>query len=73
MEAGRASPWAGMSHGPEPGWSSWRLASGAASLEVTMDPAAHGPDAVGPWTRKVLLRTASGTELDFTLKATVTH
>jgi hypothetical protein len=59
-----------MAHGLTT-WSPWRLAAGAASLEVTMDPAAHGPTAIGPWTRTVRLRTASGAELQFTLKATV--
>ena len=71
MEVGKASPWAGMSHGLVPAWTPWRLQPGAATLEVTVDPAAHGPDAVGPLTRGVTLRTASGRDLQFTLKATV--
>ncbi len=62
-----------MAHGAAPEWSTWRLEPGAAALEVTIDPAAHGMDAVGPLTRDVMLRTAAGAELDFTLKAVVTH
>lgn len=71
MEVGNASPWAGMAHGLVPAWTAWRLQPGEARLEVTVDPAAHGPDAVGPLTRSATLRTASGQELQFTLKATV--
>ena len=73
MEAGRASPWSGMAHDLVQSWSAWRLGDGPASLEVTVDPAAHGMDATGPLTRGVVLRTSAGTELDFTLKAVVTH
>ncbi|MDE3113615.1 MAG: hypothetical protein KGN00_05560 [Chloroflexota bacterium] len=72
MQAGKTSPWAGMGHEIQK-WSTWRLAPGAAMLEVTIDPAAHGDDAVGPLSRGVYLMTSAGKELDFELKATLTH
>jgi hypothetical protein len=42
-----------------------------AFLEVSVDPAAHGEAGLGPIQRAVMLRTASGQELTFTLKATI--
>lgn len=61
-----------MEHGTLQQWSRWPLEAGAATLEVTIDPAAHGPTALGPVSRGVMLMTGSGEELRFTLKAVVT-
>jgi hypothetical protein len=44
-----------------------------AYVEVSIDPAAHGDAGIGPITRMVAIKTATGQELQFTLKATVTH
>jgi hypothetical protein len=62
-----------MTHDLVGRWRTWALEPGQAKLEVTIDPAAHGPDALGPLSRGVALRTSSGKELQFTLKAEVTH
>jgi len=40
-------------------------------LTVTFDPGAHGPDAVGPVTRQVLVGTSGGSQLILTLTANV--
>ncbi|HEX6287667.1 MAG TPA: hypothetical protein VFZ66_00680 [Herpetosiphonaceae bacterium] len=44
-----------------------------AYVEVSIDPAAHGPAGAGPWTRVVALKTATGQDVQFTLKALVTQ
>lgn len=62
-----------MDHGVFRRWASWPLETGHATLEVTVDPAAHGPDALGPLSRGVTLRTSAGRELQFTLKAEVSR
>ena len=73
MQGGKTSPWSGMEHNTLQRWASWALGPGPAALEVTIDPAAHGDDAVGPLSRGVYLKTSAGKELDFELKATLTH
>ena len=75
VQAGRASPWSSMSHDSSaPAWSTWTVSGGQpTALEVEIDPAAHGPEGIGPLTRGVFL--ATGTEKDalqFILKANVT-
>jgi hypothetical protein len=62
-----------MEHGANAAaWRRWELTPGApARLEVTIDPAAHGPNATGPISRGVVLTTAEGQELQFTLAAVV--
>lgn len=72
MQAGKTSPWSGMEHGALQKWGGWTLGPGPASLEVSIDPAAHG-DVVGPLSRGVYLKTSAGKELQFTLNAVVTH
>ncbi len=72
MQAGKTSPWAGMAHGGLQGWNGWTFVPGPATLEVSIDPAAHG-DVVGPLSRGVFLKTSAGKELEFTLNATVAH
>jgi len=42
-----------------------------AFLEVSIDPAAHGPAGMGHITRGVMLKTADGKELDFELAANI--
>jgi hypothetical protein len=49
------------------------IAGGAeASVDVTFDPAAHGPAGVGPIQRVVILETVDGPELRLEIKAVVT-
>lgn len=49
------------------------LAAGqTAQVEVTFDPAAHGPAGVGPITRNVFVDTTDGKKLVFEFKAQVT-
>ena len=40
-------------------------------LRVTFDPAAHGPEGVGPVTRQILLATSDGSQLILTLTANI--
>ncbi|TAK24102.1 MAG: hypothetical protein EPO26_06730 [Chloroflexota bacterium] len=64
-----------MSHdSAAPGWSTWTVSGGGpAALEVEIDPAAHGPEGVGPLTRGVFLATGVNEDaLQFILKANVT-
>ena len=42
-----------------------------ASLEVSVDPAAHGEAGMGPIQRGAILETAAGQKLEFVLTATV--
>lgn len=42
-----------------------------ATLEVMIDPAAHGPAGLGPIKRRVLLTTANGQTIPFDLTAMV--
>ena len=74
MQADRTTPWSGMDHDAgAPTWWGWELTRGVpARLEVTIDPAAHGPGAVGSVARGVALTTAGRQQLQFTLTATVT-
>ena len=48
-----------------------RLDTGAARLDVQVDPAAHGEEGLGPITRGVILRTAAGQNLTFEMAAVV--
>jgi hypothetical protein len=42
-----------------------------AVVEVTIDPAAHGPQGVGPFQRGITLTTADGKVTEFVLKGTI--
>lgn len=42
-----------------------------ATLEVTIDPAAHGPQGVGPFRRGITLTTVDGSNLEFLLSGTI--
>jgi hypothetical protein len=63
-----------MDHGANAStWRTWALTSGVpARLDVTIDPAAHGPAGIGPLSRGVMVTTSAGQELEFTLTARVT-
>ena len=48
------------------------LAAGeAATLEVTFDPAAHGPAGVGPIVRNIFVESADGGKLTLEIRASV--
>lgn len=74
VQAGHTSDWYGMDHSNGPVVASnIRLAANQpAYLEVTIDPAAHGPNGIGPIQRGVTLKTAGGQELTFDLHAQIT-
>lgn len=59
--AGESSPEFGM-HNTLAYWSKKLKPQETASLEVTFDPLAHGPEATGPITRKVTLYSNDGGE-----------
>lgn len=48
------------------------IAGQEAQVEVTFDPAAHGPAGVGPIARNAFLETTDGKKLVFEIKAQVT-
>ncbi|HBY98302.1 MAG: hypothetical protein M5U01_37250 [Ardenticatenaceae bacterium] len=74
VQADQVSEWFGMSHGGSAPVVDVPLEQGqAAFLEVSIDPAAHGPAGIGPIQRGVMVRTADGQELQFVLEATVTR
>lgn len=73
VQAGQVSSWSGMNHDPSAPPQPIRLKAGqAAYLEVSIDPAAHGESGIGPITRVAYLKTASGQQLEFELRAEVT-
>ena len=73
VQADQTSDWLGMSHAPGvPAPINVELQPAVpAYVEIAIDPAAHGPNGVGPIGRMVTIQTASGQELTFTLKAQV--
>lgn len=74
VQADQTSEWLGMSH--EGGGAPINVAltpNTTAYVEISVDPAAHGPQGAGPWTRMVALKTAAGQEVQFTVKALVTQ
>jgi hypothetical protein len=74
VQADQTSDWLGMSHEGGPADVNVALVPNTpAYVEVSIDPAAHGPGGAGPWTRVIGLRTAAGQELQFTLNALVTQ
>jgi hypothetical protein len=73
VQGEQVSGWYSMTHGPAAPAARVRLDSDIpALLEITMDPAAHGPQGVGAVERGIILKTASGQELQFVLAANVT-
>lgn len=74
VQAGKTSEWFGMDHGNAPQRPlNMRLSGGEpANLEVTVDPAAHGPAGIGPIQRVVIVTTAGGERLNFSVLADVT-
>lgn len=74
VQADQVSEWFGMSHGSDAPIVNVPLEEGQPTyLEVSIDPAAHGPNGIGPIQRGVMVQTASGQELRFVLAATVTR
>ena len=70
MQADRQTDWFGMTHDGPSGVVSFDLEAGEpAYLEASIDPAAHGLDAIGPIERGVGVKLASGQTLEFNLKA----
>lgn len=67
---GRVSPRFGM-HNNSAFWSETVAPSKTARLKVTFDPMAHGPNALGPVTRTVSLKTNNGGQYKFTITANV--
>jgi hypothetical protein len=75
VQADRQTDWFGMTHSAAPPTTvSFDLKSGeSAYLEVKIDPAAHGPDAIGPIERGVSVKLASGQIFTVDLTANVTR
>jgi hypothetical protein len=74
VQADKISEWAGMSHGSSaPGVNVSLEPDQPAMLEVSIDPAAHGPDAVGPAKRAIFVTTASGQQLEFLVALNITR
>lgn len=73
VQAGQASDWAGMPMQGAPIAPVWfKVASGQpAAVEVTIDPAAHGPQGVGPFQRGLTLTTADGKVTELMLTGTI--
>lgn len=68
----RVGPFGMEGHGgPIPTINEEIPSGGGAVVEVTFDPAAHGPAGVGPIARSVFLETADGKKLVFGIKAQV--
>jgi hypothetical protein len=74
VQADQTSEWLGMTHGGEQAPINVTLEPNTpAYVEISIDPAAHGPAGAGPWTRMVALKTATGQEVEFTVQAMVTQ
>lgn len=68
----RIGPFGMPGHGPIPTIAQPLGANESADIEVTFDPAAHGPAGVGPIQRDVYIETAGGGRLVLQIKAQVT-
>lgn len=68
----QVGPFGMPGHGAIPRIQEVLPAGGSATLEVTFDPAAHGPAGVGRVDRQVTLETNSGAPLKVAIAATVT-
>lgn len=69
----RVGPFGMEGHGgPIPTINEELTAGGTAEIEVTFDPAAHGPAGVGAITRNILIETTDGKKLVLEIKARVT-
>jgi hypothetical protein len=74
VQANRQTDWFGLTHDGPSTTVSFDLKSGEPTyLEVKIDPAAHGPDAIGPIERGVSVKLASAQVLSFDLKANITR
>jgi hypothetical protein len=74
VQADRSTDWFGMlMNGPDIPVS-FDLKSGEPTfLEVKIDPAAHGPDAIGPIERGVSVKLVTGQVFTVDLKANITR
>lgn len=68
----RRGPYGMPGHGYIPRIDQEIEAESEASVDVTFDPAAHGPAGVGPIQRVVTIETVDGPELQLEIKAVVT-
>jgi len=68
----RRGPYGMPGHGYNPRIDQEIAAGSDATVEVTFDPAAHGPAGVGPIQRTVTVEVIDGPELKFEIKAVVT-
>lgn len=74
MQADRQTDWFGLTHDGPNTTVSFDLKAGVpAYLEVKIDPAAHGPDAIGPIERGVSVNLAGGQVFTVDLTANVTR
>jgi hypothetical protein len=74
VQADRQTDWFGMTHTGPATTVSFDLKSGEpAYLEVKIDPAAHGPDAIGPIERGVSVKLVTGQVFTVDLKANITR
>lgn len=74
VQADQTSDWLGMDHRGRRVPIQVALSPNTpAYVEISIDPAAHGPAGAGPWTRMVALKTAAGQEVQLTVKALVTQ
>ena len=74
MQADRQTDWFGLTHDVPVTTVSFDLKSGQpAYLEVKIDPAAHGPDAIGPIERGVSVKLAGGQVFTVDLTANITR
>lgn len=73
VQGGQVSEWQGMpmSNGPAPAIRFKVVPDEPAYLEVTVDPAAHGEQGVGPFRRGITVKTNDGQQLDFVLSGTI--
>ncbi|MHB1006018.1 MAG: hypothetical protein ACYC3S_10295 [Chloroflexota bacterium] len=73
VQAGQASEWHGMpmTDGQGHAYRFKLEPDQPATLEVTIDPAAHGPQGVGPFLRGITITTNDGKEYDFEMKGTI--
>ena len=73
VQAATVSDWFGMPmpDAPVPPANIALRPGGPSSLEISIDPAAHGEAGLGPIRRGVRLTTATGETMEFTVTATV--
>ncbi len=75
VQGGNASDWRGMpmTGGPNPGFRFRIEPDKPATLEVTIDPAAHGPQGVGAFQRGITVTTSDGKQYEFEMDGTIVN